>query len=259
MTISAISDELLSRCGLNASERVVLLQLLEKGEASVGLLSKRLGIKRPTIYSALANLENLRIVDKVRRQSVYTFRSIPPREIPKQLLQRAKKEFSEIEEATKNLEGFMDQFPVHKSQHMGGYEIVCVETRKGAEELVDALTQFPYESIFDPKLIAVGDWKRKLKSIAAAQSKYSPKIREIIVAGKEASWYREQISNPNHSLRFLPSSLELLTDITLIQDLVILNSYEEGSEVSLRIRHVGLFSLMKVVFDSLWDRLESDI
>jgi|GEM_PF-6178595 len=44
-----------------------------------------------------------------------------------------------------------------------------------------------------------------------------------------------------------------MTDFNILGEQVILNSYTEGTELSLRVQHSGFLLLMQTVFDALWN------
>ena len=57
-----ISHSLLAECGLNETEQVILLCLLQEGRSRASEIAKRTDMKRPTVYSALGNLLDIGLV-----------------------------------------------------------------------------------------------------------------------------------------------------------------------------------------------------
>jgi predicted transcriptional regulator len=250
--------ELLQRCGLAPSEQVALLTLLEHDEITVGALSKICKLKRPTLYSALANLEALAVVERVTRRGVLHYRAASPTTIPAILREHAKSKYERVVNATEVLNGVFKQFVPTARHRVAGYEIRAIESRSAAEKfLVETLAPGHYSGLFDPQILYRGTWKKALQKMLDLQAVEKPPLREIIVEGRLTEEYTRAIRNPNHELKILKSPIPLLTDFSLVNGMAVLNNYAEGKEMILQIRHESFYQMLRLVFDCMWNSLPS--
>ena len=89
-------SELLTTCGLNASERSVLLCLLRGRSVSASQVARSTGLKRPTAYAVLESLVIRDLVTRQKKDGVNHFSAIKPKYIPSILEAHAKKQFEEV-------------------------------------------------------------------------------------------------------------------------------------------------------------------
>jgi sugar-specific transcriptional regulator TrmB len=252
MSYSKLVNTLL-RCGLNDTESIIVADLLNRGDSTAGAIAIRTGIKRATIYSALAQLEERGLLRRARERAVTRFALVQHKNIIQEIRALWAKRISSIDVATSNLEEILRGYSEMQSQHIAGYEITSFESRRKTEEFfLQTLSLGHYDSVFDISTFSDKRWRALMLELLKSTAIAKPPIREMIVASSDYSWYTSKIRNPNHAVKLVKSKGELDSDFTVTKDSVILNSYKEGVEVSIQIRHQGYHATMSRVFEALW-------
>lgn len=243
----------LQSCGLNKTEAVLLADLIARGESTAGALSGRCALKRATVYSALAQLEEQGLVHRRRLASVTRFSALKHAELVEAVRRQWDLKRSVVHDATSALGDLLSEYPEGRSQRIGSYEIVSYESRKKTEEFfLRTLKEGHYHSIYDIGMFSTGRWRALMLELLVSTAKTKPPIRELIVATSDPSWYVSKVKNPNHQVKILNSRGPVASDFTVVPDGVILNSYEMGSEISLQIKHAGYRAMMLRIFEVLW-------
>lgn len=99
-------EEILQYQGLNAKEAKIYLVLLELQEALPSVIAKRSGIKRPTTYAILEQMQRLGLVSHVKKNGNLYFRALNPRSF----LQEQEHKFKKLEEAIPELSSLNKKF-----------------------------------------------------------------------------------------------------------------------------------------------------
>ena len=256
-----LEHELFSTCGLSGTEQLVLLDLLEREGSTAGALAKRLQLKRATAYSALQNLEDWGLVIRNRGPSVTIYSTVPPTMVPQILCDAAKKQYEDVERASKLLESQMAEYRRKSKQKIKGYEINTADSRESAFSIVlDVLTGYDFCSIFDPHTAATGPSEANIIKFAEYSVINKPSIRDIVVDGPRAEWYLKLIYdrpkvNPNHKAKLLPAKYGIITDFIIANDSVYLTNYDPGAEMLIQIKHRDYYDSMMSVFNFVWEHL----
>lgn len=240
--------------GLSATEHAVLETLCVLGESSAGLLAKRSGLKRPTVYAALDGLKFAGLIQTNRARGAMLYRALSAREIRALLLEKVERSYaresSDIDRLVKKLE----TIAVPRSVELSGYEVDAIES---GDEVHSALKKLlvagNYAAIFNPQIVIQGAMKGFLQRCLAENAKIGSPIRELCVPGKMTTWYKNTISNPNHEVRLLTQSTDVVSDIILSQGTVYLLHYERNRELGIRIRQADCFRSMFSMFEICWD------
>jgi sugar-specific transcriptional regulator TrmB len=248
--------ELLLRAGLNETESEILAFLLETGPARGSSIARRTGIKRTTVYSSLSSLERLGLIASKKTESASVFQATASQQIPEMLKLRAQSEFSEVALACKLLETDLKKIRNEPLKLSGGLEVT---TLKGLDAvyawLVDSFSSYGYDSIFNPQKAFAGPIKQAAKDYLLAIGERSMPVREIVVKGPMASWWKKQINNPKHLLKEVSLPLDLATDINLCNGTVCMVNYERQSETAILIKHPQYYASMQAFFEAMWAKL----
>lgn len=251
-----ISDSL-DRCGLNHTEQKILLFLLEAGRSRGASIAKSTDLKRPTVYSALGNLERMGLVVRQIDKGVTFFCPLPLQKIPHALHREAKLRYDEVREAATQLVSELPKL-INPSKHtVAGYEITTVDSWKGVQELLDTAASSPngYKSIFDPQTALLGPLKEVSVKFLRHSEKLKSHIKEIIVSGPMAEWWKGNVRNPNHKIKEISTPIPLMNDVILFDGTVHMSNYEASQEIAISIRHKNYYDFMEAIFDALWERL----
>ncbi|MFA6024610.1 MAG: helix-turn-helix domain-containing protein [Candidatus Gracilibacteria bacterium] len=99
---------ILNDIGLNEKEVKIYLALLELHEALPGVVSKKAGVKRPTTYVILEQLQKKGLVSHFKRKNITYFRAVNP----KQILEEQKRKLSRLESALPELTNLHEKYTV---------------------------------------------------------------------------------------------------------------------------------------------------
>lgn len=251
-------QELLSTCGLNQSERTVLLHLLRQGPASASQIAKHISFKRPTVYAALDGLIMYGLVERQISAGVTFFKSIASAKIPILLERQAAREFDQVKNAARILGTKMTEFDNTNEHKFGTFRVSTLESQEAVYvELEEALLSGDFCGIFDPqKVLVIPSLKAAVKRFLERSAITAPHIRELAVAGPLAEWYRNSIQNPNHAIRFLPRDAKIASDMVLSHDAVFFYHYQPKQETAIKVRQLELHESLMTIFDLLWKQAE---
>ncbi|MEK9159935.1 MAG: helix-turn-helix domain-containing protein [Patescibacteria group bacterium] len=249
-------ENLLQTCGLNATEQAVFLHLFERGESIASVLAKQLHLKRTTVYAALDTLVHLGIVARKKRGSVTYFSCLAPDMTAKILEAHAREQFEDVQSATQLLQTHLKQL-LPKTQDFGAFEISTFESMEAVYlQLEETLLSGDFTSFFNPQLaIKTERYKNLVKNFLKSTSNTKVQIREILVAGPMTDWYKSHVNNPNHQIKEMESSALFFSDVILVNDYVIFNSYDPKNEVGIKIREKHLHQSLLTLFNWMWDRI----
>lgn len=249
-------ENLLSSCGLNGTEQAVLLALVRRGALGAGPIARVTEVKRPTVYAALNNLEQLGLVQREDRNGKTVFKSASVDMIPRILSGRAKRKFEEVEAAAGLLGPHLEALALPGEADFGSFEVSSFDSLSAAyAQLEEALALGEFAAIFNPQLAQTKATLPVVKHFLKESGARKAKIREIVVAGERTDWYLGAIKNPNHELRVLPANTELRSDIILADDAMIVLDYTRGHPSALKIKQRNLYLSMMAMFERLWKEL----
>ena len=191
------THEVLAGLGLEEKEAATYLALLELGEATILKISRRSGVKRPTTYLILGELEKKGFVSRVVRYKKTFY-------VP----QHPQKLVAEAEIRLKELQSVMPQFEAlfHKAEQKP-----CVVMFEGKERLdmaYDELFVVKGEVLFISSLeLSQEAFPRSYRKLD--YSLFSPKFRtrEIISDSAEGRAYATRVHGPYREVRFIPKEL----------------------------------------------------
>ncbi len=170
---------------------------------------------------------------------------------------RAQSTFNKTQSAVKLLNEYLAACPESRQLEAGGFEIAVFEKPEDVFKQVEtALTSGRCCGIFNPQTAcSSSEGKQVTRKYLAKTAQEKSNLREIMVSGPEAQWYRRSIKNPNHQVKELPSTLAFDADFIFSPGTVMLNHYENQNMVTLKIRHKGFHQSMMALFNYLWERL----
>lgn len=242
---------ILAQCGLNETEQKIFLFLLDYGPSIASTISKKTGIKRPTVYAGLEALGDIGIVIKQKKNTVNYFATIPLDTIPKVFEYNAKNKFEDVIAASKVLES---QMKSRKEKEGFLFENITLESIEAVyAQLESVLLGGNFSAIFNPQRTLVNPVQTQLVvNFLNKTAETKPFIREIAVAGPKTEWYRKRIKNSNHELKVLPENFNFSSDLILLDGEVFLLDYSPKNEVSIKIKNKSHYLSMTALFEYLW-------
>lgn len=249
-----MKDELQS-CGLGDREQEILIYLLTNGPHTAGELARKLQLKRSTVYSALENLLAIRLLQKSAGK-VCQFTAIPSKDIPAVLLARAQKDFEKVRVAAEMLVAPLEALADRNRMAIPGFTVDLVESSRGYGEFLRTHLGRPdCCAIWDPQ---IGIHNEKIKALTkealALSAKAQNSVREIVVGGPMASWYRRAITNPLHQLHIVKSGAGMMADLVIVgRDTTAFSLNNPDREAVLVVQNRDLCAFMRGMFEYVWE------
>jgi sugar-specific transcriptional regulator TrmB len=249
-------QNLLSTCGLNETEKLIFLHLIERGQSIASIISKQTNLKRPTVYAILDNLLRIGIITKQRKDGVTYFSPISTEMIPRIFENKAKNSYEDIRTASSLLTRELQKIQ-KKEEQLGGFNFETIESVEAMYiQFKEVIYGGDFAGIFNPQLAVSDNRNQKLVSDWLKNNSVSkPKIREIAVAGPLTEWYKSHIDNPNHLLKEIPADSKIISDMILLNGSVFLFHYEKKKEIGIKIKHKDFYTSMMTIFEMLWKSL----
>lgn len=244
-------------CGLTETEYDVFYHLLTRGSRSAGVIAKTLGIKRSTVYSALEHLEEKKLVTRSKSKGTAEFMTISPNEVSTVLFNRAREHFEGVLSSIELLKPRLSSFKSSQSIHAGSLEINHIDGSRDYYELIERYCiKSDFCALWNPQASILGEDKMaKVKAFLAITAKRRNKIQDIVARGPISDWYCDNISNPNHEVRFLDGSDAGLADMLVAGNSVIMSLNTPNDESALEVINPHYATFMRWFFNNLWTRL----
>ena len=251
-------DEFLA-CGLTPTEYEVFHHLLTRGPRSAGVIARAIGLKRSTVYSALQMLENQQLVKRTSSKGVAEFVPIHPDEIAPILFNQARANFEKMLASIELIKPRLEQYKPHQTIHVGKLEINHIDHSKDYYLLIEKyVLKHDFCAMWNPQASILDDVKRgKVKAFLELTGKTKNRIQEILARGPVTEWYCQNITNPNHEVRFLDPNEAGLADVMVVGDVTIMSLNSPGDESALELIHPDYATFMRWFFSSLWSRLQN--
>ena len=238
--------DVLNQIGLNEKESQVYLGLLELGTATVHPIATKAGIKRPTTYLILEDLQKKGLVSVVPREkkAMYTAES------PEKLLN----DLSKKQELVKRfLPNMLALYNTKKEKP----QIQLFEGKEGVAEVYKKVFASPAADFFCTLSGVMGVFPEipdDLKKLALAKK---IKVRELVT--QELHDLAHARTMPQHDFyenRFVPKNMQFLTDNVFFQDSVAFFSYSPYL-FSVVITSKGVVTSLKTLFEMAWQAAEN--
>ena len=243
--------ELLNQIGLNEKEASVYLALLELGTATVHPIATKAGIKRPTTYLILEQLQQKGMVSIVPRatKALYTAES------PEKLLQ-------DLNKKQELLKRFMPNMLALYNAKTEKPQIQLFEGKEGILEV--------YKKVFNARSVdffcTISDVMSMFPEMPGDLKKNALagriKVRELLTKSPADIIHAKKM--PQHEYyenRFVPSGMEFLTDNVFFENSVVFFSYSPYM-FAVVITSKGVVTSLKTLFELAWnasDRYEKVI
>lgn len=258
--MSIISDNyvlsLLKDCGFSEKERILISTLLSLGPRSPSILARHSGLKRPTVYYLLEQLEERGIVKRITKEQTVLYSLVPPNMLPNIIERNAELQFKQVQGSVSKLRKELSKKSAPSMVDIGGLVVRTIDTEQSLLfELETVLSKGNFLGIFNPQVTIQGRAKKMVHRFLASTAETEASIREIIVKGPKAQWYKTQIKNPNHLVKEIPAIRTIKTDIVLAEGKVFLAHYNMKDQNAVCIENTDLYQSWVAVFEELWEKL----
>lgn len=239
------TTEALEKIGLNEKEASVYLALLELGTAPVQSIALKAGLKRPTTYLILDNLQAKGLVSIVPRAK----KALYVAESPEYLIG----DLSRKEDLLKRfLPNLLAVYNLRKDKP----QVQMFEGVQGVKQI--------YQKIFDATEVWFFGTTREVSKIYTEgvadfiqkAQKHNLKVRDLLASTPEDWEYARRANlGAYYQIRFMPKDMSFLTDSAIFGNNVVFFSFRPAT-FSVMITSNDISKSLKYLFDLAWQSAE---
>lgn len=233
--------EVLSQIGLNEKQSQVYLALLELGTATVHPIATKAGIKRPTTYLILDDLQRKGLVSVVPREkkAMYTAES------PEKLI-------SDLNKKQELVKRFLPNMLALYNAKINKPQVLLFEGREAVRGVYDQILSAKHVDFFSTIrdiILVYPDYPQKLNGQAMAGR---IKVRELLTRSQaDLAYARSMDHGENFIQKFAPGSSEFLTDNCLHDGKATFFSFEPYI-FAVQISSQGIYKSLRNLFEYAW-------
>lgn len=243
-TLSPDLIAVLSGIGFDQNEALVYLSVLERGPSTVWEIAKQSGIKRPTCYVILDELEFRGYAGKTTdgKRAIYSVLS------PRQLLQRVRTRQERFERALSELEGLASTAPSKpKIQLFEGVEgvkqayLFTLDQPRGSELLLLGTS-----SVLETLADFIPDY-------IAARTKQKLTARAILADTRANRSVKDRDKKEARQTRFLQEDqFDPTLELNIVGDTVLYIAHADRQPFATVIESASIAALQRQTFELLW-------
>jgi len=235
----------LGQTGLNDKEASVYLALLELGTATVHPIATKAGIKRPTCYLILDELQAKGLVSVVPRAKKVLYTAESPEKLSSDLYKK--------QELVKR---FMPNMMALYNAKIDKPGVLLFEGKEAVREVYErvlAAKEVEFFSTIRDIVTIYPDYPKKLNSKAMSGA---VKVRELLTRSEADFAYAKTMEHgPNFIQRFAMGQGEFLTDNCLYDGNVIFFSFQPYI-FAVQIKSKGIYQSLRNLFEYAWQAAE---
>lgn len=233
--------EKIKQMGLSSKQAALYLAGLESGPASLSELAKESGIKRPTAYRVMEDLENQGLFSKVAKGKKYYYQAEDP-ETVLGLYKIRQDAFVRLLPELKSLHSKTGMNPkVRFFRGMEGLKAMYLESLKSKETIVG------YGSIDDIWGLTRGFIDDYMKE----RIKRKIHVRGIVPATKESQEFAKLNSSQMREIVLVPKDqFPVTNEINIYDDKVAIFSFREQAGVIIESQDIA--NTQKAIFELVW-------
>lgn len=236
------TKEALESLGLQEKEINIYMALLELNESSVALIAKKSGVKRPTAYVVLRELEEKGFVSHTMRGN----RTLYAPQHPQKLLTEAQLRVEELSDVMPQLTSLFEK-------KKGRPRIVIYEGKERLDRANDEMFMIGGDVFY------IGTLKLSMDALPRTYSKtkyikFGPEFRvfELIEDCNESKEYAERVSGEYRTVRFMPQNmLPFEADIAMFGNRVLITSVKK-EYFTISIESDELSHAFRNMFQVIW-------
>lgn len=238
-------SEVLNEIGLNDKESQVYLACLELGTATVHPIATKAGIKRPTTYLILEDLQRKGLVSVIPREKKMMYTAESPEKI---ILDLSKKQ-----ELVKR---FMPNMLALYNAKKDKPQVLLFEGKeavRGVYEKILVAKEVEFFSTIRDIILVYPDYPKKLNAKAMAGL---IKVRELLTRSEGDFEYAKTLEHGQNFIhRFVPGQEEFLTDNCLYDGKAVFFSYQPYI-FAVQINSKGIYQSLRNLFEYAWQAAE---
>jgi sugar-specific transcriptional regulator TrmB len=235
----------LKQAGLNEKQAYVYIALLELGTATVHPIANKAGIKRPTTYLILDELQAKGLVSIVPRAKKALYTAESPEKI-----------ISDLNKKQELLKSFLPNMLALYNAKVDKPQVLLFEGKDAVRGIYDKILkgkEVAWFSTIRDVLSIYPDYPKKLNEQAMAGK---VNVRELLTNSKADIEYAKAMSRgPNFQQRFATGVAEFFTDNCLYDGNVIF-FYFQPTVSAIQISSQGIYKSLKSLYEFAWQVAE---
>ena len=234
--------EVLSQIGLNDKESQVYLGLLELGTATVHPIANKAGIKRPTAYLILDDLQKKGLVSVVPREKKVMYTAESPEKI-----------INDLQKKQELVKRFLPNMLALYNTKKDKPQVLLFEGKEGVAQVYDRIFHSPEISFFSTIRDVFKMFPDMPKTLMKRVETKQTKIRELLTQTpadlEYVTWVKQ---SEYYQSKFAPKTFpEFLTDSAIFGNSVAFFSFEPQI-FAVQIDSKAISQSLKVLFDLAW-------
>ena len=250
MNAGASTTKTLEQLGLAEKQAQVYLAMLELGEAPMTAIAKKSGLKRPTVYLVIDELNILGLTSEIIKGKKKFYSAIHPKRLVEMMHFRSKQAENILPELVA-MQKKSSKPTVRMLEGVGGVKLAYEEAFASLNNKEEGLWMGNITFLIEnfPELLQ--EYNRLIKKIR------DPHIRELITGGEKSKKWVEDMQNKiskNHFIKYYGDSSDFgMTDQFIIGDKVIHFSF--GKEIFvLIIEGHEIAKSARALFEIAWGK-----
>ncbi len=232
--------EVLEQTGLNVKEASIYLALLELGTASVQSISHKAGVKRPTTYLILDDLQRKGLVSEVpQKKALYTAES------PNRLI-------GDLNKKQELVKRFLPDLLAFYNAKKDKPRVQLFQGKEGISQVYDILFSSPEVLFFSTVKEVFEIFPEMPIELRKKIKNKQIRVREIITRREEDLAYAQEMEQGEYyQTRLTPSGMNFLTDSAIFGDnLALFSFHPQIFAVMITSREVS--QSLKILFELAW-------
>ncbi len=251
-----MKEILLKKLGFNATETKIYLLLLELGKSTANILSKRLGIPRTTVYSALGNLVTKGIVSEEKESSV-TFFIIQSVNSLERMIENEKRELKSKEDSMKALLPQLQSLFQSTQYHVP--RIQYFEGNKNVENMLYDFSKTWQEEVMKTDKVWWGYQDHTFVESYMKWLQYYWEMKqpdEVVQLLSNASEVEKKLKGKiqNRDIRPVPSGYNFNSTIWVLGDCIVMIMTQQSPHYAFQIRDPLFAGNLRELFKMLWEK-----
>lgn len=250
MNDEATTTKTLKQLGLTEKQAKVYLAMLEIGEAPMTAIAKKSGLKRPTVYLVIDELNILGLASEITKGKKKFYSAIHPKRLVEMMRFRSKQAESILPELVARQKK-SSKPTVRMLEGIGGVKLAYEEAFASLGNKEEGLWMGNITFLIEnfPELLQ--EYDRLIKKIR------DPHIRELITGGEKSKKWTEDMQDrisKNHFIKYCGDSKDFgITDQFIIGDIVIHFSF--GKEIFvLIVEGQEIAQSARALFEIAWNK-----
>lgn len=261
VSIAMVIEHFLKTLGLTENEIRIYLYLLTHGESIAGVITKRLGIKRATVYQTLESLENKEFITSFAKNKVAHFDAVEPDDIVA-LCEHKVHQMQKLKEAASLLKKELQ--PLRDRRKMPRLEIRGkIKYYEGLEAIMDLINETLDEKSTEQLCFGLNTYHTDLagddwQQYTSKRVKRGMKVKSIQPDTENAVAYKARDPHELRTTRLVPRErFPGTSEINIIGDMIAMFTVRGEVPMGMKIYNRDLAQALRSLFQLAWERAKS--